>query len=378
MRILQVTAFFSPVYGGSAEVPYNLSKELAKRGHEVILYTSDFKLRQEYIDRATKVKVHAFKTWLGFAGFHVTPSIMAAAKVETRHIDIIHLHNYRTFQNLVMHHYCMKYGVPYILQAHGSLPSMISKQGLKRVYDNLWGYRLLKNASRVIGVTTIEAEQYQDMGIEKHKIEIIPHGVDLSEFDKLPKRGEFKRKYSLGDDLRMILYLGRIHKIKGLDLLVKTFAGLAKAMNDIKLVIAGPDDGYLYHLKKLITKLGISDKVLFTGPLYEHEKLNAYVDAEVYVLPSVYEIFGITVLEACACGTPVIISDHCGIANVIGGQAGLVVPHDQDQLQNAILKLLNDDKMRERFGQKGKLLVREKFNWEQIAGQVERVYTEIL
>jgi glycosyltransferase involved in cell wall biosynthesis len=160
--------------------------------------------------------------------------------------------------------------------------------------------------------------------------------------------------------------------------LVKAFADLSKPLNDIKLVIVGPDDGYLPPLKQLIADLGISDKVLFTRPLYGQEKLKAYVDADVYVLPSVYETFPIAVLESWACGTPVVVTDRCGIADVIDGQAGLVVPYDKEQLQHTLLHMLDDDKMRLRFGEKGKLLVREKFSWGKIAEQVERVYKQIL
>jgi len=127
-----------------------------------------------------------------------------------------------------------------------------------------------------------------------------------------------------------------------------------------------------------VADLKISDKVLFTGPLYGQEKLQAYVDADVYVLPSVYEIFGITVLEALACGIPVIVTDRCGLADLINDQAGLVVSYSKEQLRSALRRMLDDDKMRLQFGERGKLLVSEKFNWEKIAEQVEIVYKEIL
>ena len=373
---MQVTNFFSPAHGGSAEVPYHLSKELAKRGYEVTLYTSDFKLSQEYI--IPKVKIHAFKTWLSLAGFQVAPGIINRAKEEIRYHNIIHMHNYRTFQNIVAHHYAKKCGVPYVLQAHGSLTTFFQKGWLKRLFDVIWGYRILKDTSKFVAVTEIEAEQYKNMGVSGDKIEIVANGIDLSEFDNLPERGQFRRKYGLGSDQKIILYLGRIHKIKGLDLLARAFADLPPPLNNAKLVIVGPDDGYLPFLKKLIADLQISDRALFTGQLYGREKLEAYVDADVYVLPSSYEIFGITVLEACACGTPVIVTDRCGIADVIDGQAGLVVAYDKEQLQNGLLQMLGDDKMRLRFGEKGKLLVREKFNCEKIAEQMERVYKKIL
>jgi len=378
MKILQVANLFSPVHGGSAEVPFQLSKELAKKGHEVTIYASDFKLSQEYINSIPEVKVYAFKTWSSWANLYVTPGIIKKAKEETRHFDIIHMHNYRTFQNIVVHHYAKKYGVPYVLQAHGSLVTFFQKRWLKRAFDAAWGYRLLKDASKLIAITKTEAEQYKSMGVSEDKIEIIPNGIDLSEFDNLPQRGEFRREYGLGSDQRIILYLGRVHKTKGLDLLGKAFADLSKNFNEAKLVVVGPDDGYLSALEALIKELDIEEKVLFTGPLYGRDKLEAYVDSDIHVSPRAWEPFGLTLLEACACGTPVICSEGCGIADVIDGQVGLAVPYDKDQLQDALLRMLGDDKMRLEFGEKGKSLVREEFNWEKVAGQVERLYLNCL
>ena len=373
MKILQVTNLFSPVHGGSAEVPYHLSRELVKRGHEVTVYTSDSKLSRDYINSIPEVRVHSFKTWLGLAKFYMTPGIIRNTREEIKHLDIIHMHNYRTFQNIVVHYYAKKYGIPYVLQAHGSLTTFFQRRRLKRTFDGIWGYGLLKDASKVIAVSQMEDKQYKSMGIGEDKFEIVPNGIDLSEFENLPQRGGFRKNYNLSSDQKIILYLGRIHKIKGLDLLAKAFAQVLNDF-DVKLVITGPDDGYLPTLIRLIKELEIEEKVLFTGPLYGEDKLEAYVDADVYVLPSFYEIFGITVLEALACGIPVIITDRCGIADVINGQAGLVVPYDKEQLQHALLHMLGNVKMRQQFGEKGKLLVCEKFDWEKIAEQVESVY----
>lgn len=378
MKILHVTPFFSPVHGGSAEVPYQLSKELAKRGHEVAIYTSDFKLDQDYINSIPKVKVHAFKTWSSLANLYVTPGMVKETKGRIRHFDVIHMHNYRTFQNMVVAHCAREYGIPYVLQAHGSATTFLQKRWLKRTFDAIWGYRILKDASKGIAVTQIETEQYKSMGVSEDKIEIVPNGIDLSEFENLPQRGEFRRKYGLTDSQSLILYLGRIHKTKGLDLLAKEFAMLSQKLDDAKLVIVGPDNGYLASLKKLIAHLEISDKVLFTGPLYEREKLRAYVDADVFVNPRVDEIFGLVFLEALACGTPVICSKGCGIADVIDGQVGFAVSYDKEQLENTLLHILGDDKMRRKFGERGRLLVHDKFNWQKITDQMESVYQKVL
>ena len=388
MRILQVTPAFVPSHFGGINLFYNLSKNLVKRGHEVVVYTTDINDKYSRLSNIQGgrsiggIKVYYFRNISNsLAAKHrlsIPKGMSTAVKREISNFDIIHLHNVRTYQNIIIHHYARKYNIPYVLQAHGSLPRIMSKKRLKQVYDTLWGYRLLEDASRVIAVTETEVEQYRGMGISEDKIEIIPNGIDLSEFDNLPQWGKFRRKYGLGSDQRIILYLGRIHKIKGLDLLVKAFADLSKPLNNIKLVIVGPDDGYLPSLKKLIAHLEISAKVLFTGPLYGQEKLKAYVAADVYVLPSIYETFPIAVLEAWACGTPVVVTDRCGIADVIDGEAGFVVPYDREQLQHALLHMLDDDKIRLRFGERGKSLVRERFNCEKIAEQVERVYQEIL
>lgn len=378
MKILHVFDFFSPHGGGTVDVLYKLSKALAQRGHEVTIYTSDYKLDQEYVTSLPEVNVRPFRCWSSLANFYLIPGMVMETKRHLRDFDIVHLHCFRSFQNIIIHHYAKKYGIPYVVQAHGSLPNIMAKQRLKQVYDNLWGCRLLKDASRVIAVTRTEAEQYKSMRVSEDKIKIVANGIDLSEFDNLPEGGEFRRKYSLDSKQGIILYLGRIHKIKGLDLLAKAFADLSKHLNNIKLVIVGPDDGYLSAFKELIKELEIEELVLLSGPVYGRDKLKAYVDADVYVLPSVYEIFGITVLEACACGTPVIVTDRCGIADVIDAQAGLVVSCDKEELSNRILYMLGDDKMRLRFGDKGRLLVREKFDWKKIAEQIEKVYQSVI
>jgi glycosyltransferase involved in cell wall biosynthesis len=379
MNILQVAAFLSPAYGGGAiDVCYHLSKELAQRGHEVTIYASDYKLNWEHMKAVPQVKTRTFRTWGSLARFYVTPAMPKEVGQEVCQFDVIHMHAYRSFQNTVIHYYAKKLGIPYILQAHGSLETVSGNTKLKWVFDKTMGHKIVKDAAKVIAETPTEAEQYKSMGISEDKIEIVPNGVDLSEFENLPQRGQFRKKYGLDDAQKVVLYLARIHKIKGPDLLAKAFAELSKDLGDAKLVIAGPDDGYLATLKELIRELKIEERVLITGLLNKNEKLQAYVDADVYVLPSVYETFPISVLEACACGIPVIVTDRCGIANIVDGQLGFVVPYDKDELANKILHMLADNKLRREFGEKGKLLVREKFNWDKIAQQVENIYSSCM
>lgn len=250
MKILQVVNLLSARHGGAAQVSYHLSKELANRGHQVNIYTSDFKFNQDDMPPTPGVKIHSFKTWLPLAEFHITPSMILAYDAP----DIIHMHNYRTFQNIVTHYYAKKYNIPYILQGHGSLATFFQKRQLKKTFDRVWGYKLLHDASKVIAVTEAEAKQCQDMGIDKDKIVIVPNGIDLTEFANLPEGGEFRRKYGLGSE-KIILSLGRIHRIKGLDLLAEAFPIVLACLNDTRLVFVGSDDGFLSSLNRLIGNL---------------------------------------------------------------------------------------------------------------------------
>ena len=377
MKILQVVPFFTPARGGSVVAPYNLSKHLAERGHEVTIFTTDFELDKDYIQSLDGIRVVPFHCIANIGLMLISPEMKKQLNGEIGNFDAIHMHNFRSYQNIVAYHYAKKCNIPYVLQARGSVLPFFQKQRLKKIFDLFFGYKILRDASKVIALTKTEIEQYKKMGVDKDKIEIVPNGIDLSEYDNLPGKGEFRRKYSIGDDEKMVLYLGRLHKIKGIDLLVKAFSDLVKELDNVKLVIAGPDDGFLPMLKKQIEDLKIGDKILFTGPLYKRDKLEAYVDADVYVLPSVYETFPNTVLEACACGTPVIVTDRCGIADFVE-KVGYVVEYDKDQLREAIFKVLNDEGLRRRFGEEGRKWVRKEFGWDKVVRKVEEIYEDCI
>lgn len=246
---------------------------------------------------------------------------------------------------------------------------------LKWIYDVLFGYRLLMDAARVIALNRVEAEQYKRMGVPEEKIAIIPNGIDLSEYAQLPPKGSFKKKHGIDEEEKIVLYLGRIHRIKGIDILVKAFADVVEKLDGVWLVVVGPDDGYLSQLKALTKALKIENNVLITGPLYDRDKLEAYVDANVYVLPSRYEIWGITVLEAIACGTPVILTENCVVAKYLD-KVGLIVKPDSDHLCEALLEMLLNRERQNTFRENCGATI-EKFNISSTASKVEEVYEEV-
>jgi len=393
MKILQVIPYFHPAYafGGPVKVAYQISRELAKKGHEIVIYTSDAKdlssrLETNFEENIDGMKVYYFRNvsliLVKKLKLFITPQLALYADKEVEKFDIIHLHEYRTYQNLVVTYYAKKYGIPYILQAHGSVPRIASWRRLKWIYDALFGYKLLKNSSKVIALNRLEAEQYKIMGVPEEKIAIIPNGIDLSEYAGLPPKGVFKKKFNIPEDKKIILYLGRVHKVKGIDFLIKAYAYLVRKLNckDVVLVIVGPDDGYLKEAQELTNRLGVSKHVLFTGSLYGRDKFEAYVDSEFCVLPSRYEIWGMTVLEAYACSKPVIASEIGGLKDlVVNGETGLLFESGNvKQLARCIFNLLNDGGLAKRMGLKARKFVEENFTIEKVVERLEKLYEEVI
>jgi len=171
--------------------------------------------------------------------------------------------------------------------------------------------------------------------------------------------------------------LRRLVSKKSPDLLLEAIAMLPPDSN--RVVLAGPDeaDGYKQYLEEMVMRLNLDGRVLFTGPLYGGDKLEALVDADVFVLPSQNENFGNAAAEATACGTPVIVTDRCGISPYVKDQAGLVVPHDAEALRDALYRLLTDASLYQRFKAQGPM-VAQSLSWDEPVAQMEAMYRELI
>jgi len=392
LRILQVYQIFNPnVASGVAKVAYDISKTLAKKGHKVVFYASDMKDRftrynENNYTEVDGIEVYRFRTICTFLSrefrIYVTPSLIISGN-RIRKFDVIHLHGYISFQNIVVSYYAKRYKIPYILQAHGSLPVFNGKpkdwQRLKKIYNKFFGLKMLKNASKCIALNEMEAEHYRSMGVPKEKIAIIPNGIDLSEYAELPPKGSFKKKFNIPIDKKIILYLGRIHKTKGIDLLVRAYVYLINEMHfkDAILVVAGPDDGYLNEVKALARSLGVCNSIVFTGFISSEDKLKALVDADVFVTPSFYG-FPMTFLEACAVGTPIVTTSLGDTLEWIDGKVGYVAQPTHHDLAEAIYRIVSDDKLRKKFSRNCIEVVRSDFSIEKVVERLERVYREVV
>jgi glycosyltransferase involved in cell wall biosynthesis len=345
MKILHAFDFFSPHGGGTIDLLYKLAKAQAQNGYDVSLYTSDYKLDQAYLDSIPEIKISLFHCISPLFGFYLMPSVVKAARETLKNYDVVHLHCFRSFQNIVLCHYARKYHIPYIMDTHGSLPRTHGQKGfkwlLKWFFDIVIGYRMLKAAACAIAESQVGVTEYKEYGLPEDKIAVISPPLDTAEFAHLPPKGQFKEKHNL-QGKHIIMFLGRLNWIKGIDFLVESFAELAKTRDDVVLAIVGNDDGYKAILDNLISKLVIKDKVLFIGFLGGDDKLSALEDATMLIQPSRYEQ-GIRVpFEAILCNTPVIVSKHMGPGEVISKADGgyLVEYGNVGQLKDIIQYIL--------------------------------------
>lgn len=330
MRILQSVSFFSPQRGGGViATVYDLSRALARRGHEVTIFTSDFELDQAYVDSLEGVRVRTFPYRMTLGGRPLFLSGVCNELAESDGFDVIHMHECRSFLNLVLSRYAHQHDIAYIVDGHGAA-ARTSLTKIKRIADLVYGRRLLKGADWLIAETDIARGEYRKYGVADDNIAVIYPPFPFDESTPLPSPGRFRDAFGITEK-HIIAYMGRIARIKGLDFLVRSFEELTHHRDDVILTIIGADDGYQEILQRTIGQSGIGDRVRFTGFLSGDDKMAALVDSTVLVQPSIYEQgFPKPCIEAILCGTPTILSSGTGaaaIADRIG--AAYSVQYDQ-------------------------------------------------
>lgn len=307
--------------------------------------------------------------------------------------------------DLIHAHYWMSGKAGAILKAHWGVPMLqmfhtlgLMKQQIAQSAEEMEGdYRILgeravmANADRIIAATEAERTQLETLyGVDPDKVTIIPPGVDTHHFYPIPK-DEAKEAIGLTPADRMALFVGRIEPLKGVDTLIRAMAIVKKTCNSFRcphyLVIIGgdpeedPDEmsAEMGRLQNLCLDLGLDDMILFLGKRSQTTLPYYYAAAEVVVMPSHYESFGMVALEAMACGTPVIASRVGGLAHLIqDGETGYFVPAQNPHALAEKLRLLFvDNALRKRLGAQAAHYAHD-FGWEMITSQVVAVYQEMV
>lgn len=391
MKILHVAHFFYPCLsaGGVVNASYQIASKQREDNDVKVLSTDSCKERLKFPNGRYDVDVDGIKvdyfknlsnrfkmaTMLDiplFSSFRI--------RKEIGNYEIVHIHEHRQTLAVIVSHFARKNNIPYIVQAHGSVLPFFQKEGLKNLFDKVFGFRILHNADCVFALTEVERKQYLEMGIDEEKIEIVPLGINLEEYENLPDFGRFRSKFNIDDEDKLILFVGRIHEIKGLDLLIDSFNDLIHLNENerIKLAIVGPDDGYLNELEEKIKTYSLDEKVIITGPLYKEEKQEALVDCDLFVMPSKYESFTTSGLEAMACSKPLVLTKNNHIHDWVDGNCGIACEDDNDSLRSAIEELLFDENLSRTYGKNGRELIDSKYNWDIINKQILDIYNRFL
>ena len=392
MRILNVTASYEPFleFGGPPVKVRSLSEGLAKRGHSVTVLTPDWDIEKRMREsggalRAERspfgwrreengVEAIYLPTWLKQRTLSWNPAVKRYCRARLGSFAAAHIFGLYDLLGPAVASACRKKAVPYVVEPIGMFVPIVRNIWLKRLYHSLVGTRLLAGAAAVIATSEQEVRELSGGGVPPEKIVLRRNGVDPPRF--WPQKGEFRKKHGIGPDLKLILFLGRLSQKKSPELLLQAAAGLPSSQREeIKVVFAGPDEGMKTSLLEMASQLGMQRQVEFTGPVYGDTKWAAYRDADIFVLPSQNENFGNSAAEAVVAGTPVILTEQCGVAPLLSG-AALVVTHDASALGAALTQMLAEPGLRHKLSA-GCASVAERLQWDQPVREMEALYASL-
>lgn len=397
MRILEVTQSYYPFVdrGGPAVKVRALARGLAARGEEVTVLTADLGVdrvanqtnawvRDERGWRSQEDSVAAIylKSRASYRSMTWNPGVFAFCREHLPSFDIVHIYGIYDLLGPPVGRACRRLGLPYVVEPIGMFRPIIRNIALKKAYRLLFGDSLVLGADRVVATAEQERQELIEEGVPAAKIVIRRNGLEVP--GRLPERGAFRRQWNIPDDAKVVLFLGRLVTKKSPDLLIEAFAKwrAARSANGqappAVLVIAGPDEGaYQRKLEARAAESGLGSSVLFPGPLFDESKWSAYRDADLFVLPSQNENFGNTAAEAIACGTPVLVTDRCGIAPLVKDRAGLVVPHDLGAMSDALTCLLGPSGLREQL-QRSCEVTAQSLGWEEPLNETQELYAQLM
>jgi glycosyltransferase involved in cell wall biosynthesis len=366
-----------------------IARRLARRGHEVTVLTTDLGLREHGEGLALSCSPWGWRSTTDdvealylrprsiYRALTWNPAVWSFSKDQVASFDVVHIYGLYDLLAPPVAKECRKLGIPYIVEPIGMFRPIVRSIALKRLYGRLFGDALMRGAQRVVATSVQEQSELIEGGVAPEKVVVRRNGIEWPE--QLPIEGSFRRQWRIPESAQIVLYLGRLVSKKSPDLLLEAFSRCRQqSARPAVLVLAGPDegDGYRQLLEARVGQLGLDDRVFFTGPLYGDAKWAAYRDADLFVLPSQNENFGNTAAEAVACGTPVLLTENCGVAPIVSGKAGLVVPHDLGALTTGIERLLSDHELRQRLSD-GCLEAAHDLGWDEPMAQMCGLYEEL-
>jgi len=404
LKILQVAPRTIPAIGGVELVTAMISKKLVEMGHEVTLvvlnsldqrdcgfgitYQKPFLITkpigpllppEEYWNG---VRILRFPSKAQLLSYYWSPGMLSWLIKNIKYFDIAHTHCLRFSNNefTAIAHLLNKRRIPLVITCHDVVQRISeNSRSWSSIIDGFYirtiGRILLNLFSRFIALTHTNAiDHIKYLSIDPKKIKIIPNGIELEKYNDLPIPTDLREK--LGSPETVILFIGRFVNHKNPDKLILAFKNITKRYGHIHLVMIGKDYGMLNYCKSLVSPL--NNQITFYENASEDTKLKALALADICVIPSSNEGFGIVALEAQASGVPVIAAKRGGLRDIlVHGLTGLHINPSPYEIHKAISFLLDRSVLRRNMGNEGKKFV-QKFSWINTSRKLEAVYREIL
>lgn len=396
MKILYVINQISEWSGDSSLLWYSV-KSLQKMGHQVAIATTDgnpFRdqdSNEKYLKTIEKLSNHS-KNIVEINGISIypahcisshfgmySPNANNLAKKIIKDFDIVHIYSWYHHIGIEFFKTAKKYGIPLIFTAMGTLQnnaqSFYKKQ--KSIIDFLYTKKIINYASTLHSVGNSEIETYLKYGGKIEKIIKIENGINLNDFE-LKNNSDILKRLNM-ENKSYILYLGRLHKKKGIELLLNSFKILNNTNKEIYLIIAGSGENtYVQKIKTTVKDLGLESMVKFTGLVSHDEKITLLSFAKLFSLTSISDIHPRAIQEALAMGVPVVISKESDYPEVEEYDAGRIVNLDSKEICHAFEELLKNEDILNTFSNNAKKLIKDKFLLEEQVKKFEKLYQDIL
>jgi len=374
MRVLNVVSVLSASEGGgNAERTVQLSRALLSNGVACSVLTLDIG------DPTARI--------VGMEGarLEIIPYLSRRFQVPrwgwwtisraVRNADVIHLMGYWSILGTMVCVAASWYKIPYVVCPAGALPIFGRSRWLKKFFNLLIGKKVIRQASAWIAITQAEVPQFVAYGIPSDCVKVIPNGVWASDF--FAGDGKVFREEKLLTSQPFILFVGRLNSIKGPDLLLGAFAKIAPDFPGVHLVFAGLDEGMGKALKQQVKSVGLSDRVNFCGFIGGSLKVSAYKAASLLVVPSRSEAMSIVAVEAGICGTPVLMTDQCGLEDLAEVNQRLIVPATVDGLTAGLKFALENNERLAGWGAEWRSIVCRRFLWGDIGQQFKGLLEQV-
>lgn len=353
MKILFVIPYYAPAfsYGGPVVVAQNIAEGIVKKGFSVTVLTTDVfdaKSRNyktnEKLNGVDVVRLRNFSNVLAkHLNFFFPFGLKGWINQNIKEYDLIHFHD--VFSNLFIYtsKKALAYGIPYIIQPHGSLNDTRLRIGklrylIKKMLLKKYSHNIL-NAKSIIALTNAEKNEIESL-YNKTVINIIPNGIDIPSYSNTVN---IRTLYNISDSEKIIVYIGRLHYVKGIDISLQVLAKIKQKLN-FKFLIFGPDEqNEMFRLKDIVRKHNLQSDVIFAGPVFDESKFNILKASDLFLFLSRDEALPITVLEALSVGLPVFISKETNVPEIADYNAGIVIEKEiYDETAEKITQLLND------------------------------------